>query len=162
MASSSSNSFASTATAISCSAALLTRALRIEGAAATVRIDDMALMPIERLWLTRCQLLADSVAKVFFAAGDSNSPNRGRDDRIIMWGTTRPCAKRTGDSGNGFEAALICDCRLFRPLAENQPRGFLGLLQHYRHRTDVSITPRDVSFEEKKRQTEPRMIQTGS
>jgi hypothetical protein len=79
-----------------------------------------------------------------------------------MWGTTPLCAKLTGDSGNGFEAALLGDCRLFRPLAENQPRGFLGLLQHYRHRTDVSITPRDVSFEEKKRQTEPRMIQTGS
>jgi hypothetical protein len=30
------------------------------------------------------------------------------------------------------------------------------------HRTDVSITPRDVSFEEKNRRTELRMIQTGS
>jgi hypothetical protein len=33
-------------------------------------------------------------------------------------------------AGNGSEAALIRDCRLFRPLAENQPQGFLGLLQH--------------------------------
>ena len=50
---------------------------------------------------------------------------------IIMWGTTPPCAKLTGDSGNGFEAALIGDCRLFRPLAENQPQCLLRLLQHY-------------------------------
>jgi hypothetical protein len=46
-----------------------------------------------------------------------------------MWGTTPRCAKLTGDSGIGFEAALIGDCRLFRPLAKNQPQGFLGLLQ---------------------------------
>jgi hypothetical protein len=32
-------------------------------------------------------------------------------------------------------------CRLFRPLAENQPQGFLGLLQHYRHLSDVSNLP---------------------
>ena len=31
-----------------------------------------------------------------------------------MWGTTPPCRKLTGDSGSGFEAALIGDCRLFR------------------------------------------------
>jgi hypothetical protein len=43
-----------------------------------------------------------------------------------MWGTTPPRAKLTGDSGNGFAAALIDDCRLFRPLAENQPQGFFG------------------------------------
>ena len=30
------------------------------------------------------------------------------------------------------------------------------------HRTDVSIPPPDVSFEEKNRRTGPRMIQTGS
>jgi hypothetical protein len=30
-----------------------------------------------------------------------------------------PCAKLTGDSGSGFEAALIGDYRLFRALAEN-------------------------------------------
>jgi hypothetical protein len=56
-----------------------------------------------------------------------------------MWGTTPPCAKLTGDSGNGFQAALIGDCRLFRPLAENQPQDFLGLLQHYRHLADVCM-----------------------
>jgi hypothetical protein len=48
-----------------------------------------------------------------------------------MWGTTPPCRKLTGDSGSGFEAALIGDCRLFRLSAENQPPGLLGVLQHY-------------------------------
>jgi len=57
--------------------------------------------------------------KSLFAAWDSNSPSRRRDDRIIMWGTTPPCAKLTGDSGSGFEAASIGDCRLFRLSAEN-------------------------------------------
>jgi hypothetical protein len=54
-----------------------------------------------------------------------------------MWGTTPPCAKLIGDSGNGFEAALISDCRLFRPLAENQPQCLLGLLQHYPPEADI-------------------------
>ena len=36
-----------------------------------------------------------------------------------MWGTTSPYDKLTGDFGDGFEVALIGDCRLFRPLAEN-------------------------------------------
>jgi len=48
-----------------------------------------------------------------------------------MWGATLPRAKLTGDSGSPFEAALICDLRSFRALAENQPLCLLGLLQHY-------------------------------
>ena len=60
----------------------------------------------------------DSVAKSFCGM-EPNSPSRRRDDRIIMWETTPPCAKLTGDSGSGFEAALIGDCRLFRLSAEN-------------------------------------------
>jgi hypothetical protein len=47
-------------------------------------------------------------------------------------GTTPPCVKLTGDSGNEFEAALIGDCRLFRLFAENYSHSVLGLLQHYR------------------------------
>src|SRR5882724_3375532 len=54
-----------------------------------------------------------------------------------MWGTTSPCAKLTGDSGNAFEAASICDLSSFRTLAENQPQCLLGLLQHYRSRADL-------------------------
>jgi hypothetical protein len=34
-------------------------------------------------------------------------------------GITPPCAKLAGDSGSGFEAALIGEYRLFRALAEN-------------------------------------------
>jgi hypothetical protein len=37
----------------------------------------------------------------------------------MMWRTTSPSAKLTGDSGSGFEALLIGDCRLFCSLAEN-------------------------------------------
>jgi len=32
---------------------------------------------------------------------------------------------------------LIGDYRLFRPLAENQPQNFLGLLQHYPRKADI-------------------------
>jgi hypothetical protein len=71
---------------------------------------------------------------------DTNSPSRRRDDRIIMCGTTPPCAKLTGDSGKGFQPALIGDCRLFRPLAENQPQDFLGHLQHHRRRALGAVT----------------------
>jgi hypothetical protein len=37
----------------------------------------------------------------------------------MMWGTTPACAKLVGDSGSGFEALLIGDCRSFRSLAGN-------------------------------------------
>src|SRR6202047_873408 len=79
-----------------------------------------------------------------FAAWESIFPSRRRHDRIIMWETTSPCAKLTGDSHNGFETALIGDCRLFLPLVENQPQCLWGLLQHYRHETDMSGRPDDV------------------
>ena len=73
-----------------------------------------------------------------FAAQDSNSASRTRGDRIIMWGATLPRAKLTGDSGNPFGAALICDLRSFRALAENQPLCLLGLLQHYLPKADIA------------------------
>jgi hypothetical protein len=49
----------------------------------------------------------------------------------MMWGTTSPSTKLTGDSGGAFEALLIGDCRLFRSFAENSPLRNLGLLQQY-------------------------------
>src|SRR5258705_6333941 len=55
-----------------------------------------------------------------------------------MWGTKPPCVKLTGDSGNGFEAALIGDCRLFRLFAENYSHSVLGLLQHNRRQSRLS------------------------
>jgi hypothetical protein len=64
----------------------------------------------------RFYFATDTVA---FAAWASNSPSRRRNDRIIMWGTTPPCVKLTGDSGNGFKTALIGGCRLFRLFAKN-------------------------------------------
>jgi hypothetical protein len=68
--------------------------------------------------------------KTLFGSLKTNFPSRGCGDRIIMWGSTPPCVKLTGDSGNGFEAALIGDCRLFRLFAENYSHSVLGLLQH--------------------------------
>jgi uncharacterized membrane protein YkoI len=52
----------------------------------------------------RGRVVWDILFQKSFAACDSNSPSRRRDDRIIMWGTTPLCVKLTGDSGNGFEA----------------------------------------------------------
>jgi hypothetical protein len=76
--------------------------------------------------------------KSLFAGGASNSPSRRRGDQIIMWVTTPPCAKLTGDSANGFETTLIGDRRSFRPLAKNQPQRLLGLLQHYLPTGDIA------------------------
>jgi hypothetical protein len=39
----------------------------------------------------------------------------------------------------GFVAASIGGCRSFRPLAENQRRCFLGLLQHYRPIPEIGV-----------------------
>jgi hypothetical protein len=61
-----------------------------------------------------------------------------------MWGTTSRSDKLTGDSGSVFEALLIGDGRLFRSLAENLPLRLLGLLQQYRHETDVPSASGDV------------------
>jgi hypothetical protein len=62
----------------------------------------------------------------------------------MMWGTTSPSAKLTGDSGSVLEALLIGDCRLFRSLAENWPLRLLGLLQQYRHFSDIALAIADV------------------
>jgi hypothetical protein len=55
----------------------------------------------------------------------------------MMWGTTAPYAKLTGDSGSAFEALSIGDCRLFRSLVENSPLRLLGLLQQYLPNCDI-------------------------
>jgi hypothetical protein len=57
----------------------------------------------------------------------------------MMWGTTSSSAKLTGDSASAFEAPSIGDYRLFRSLAENWPLGLLGLLQQYRHNSDMYV-----------------------
>jgi hypothetical protein len=92
--------------------------------ARTLRGDAAADLGVRRM-----SALRRYCCKSLFAAWDSNSPKHRRDDRIIMWGTTPSCAKLTGDSDNGFEAALMGDRRLFRSLAKNQPPCLLELLQ---------------------------------
>jgi hypothetical protein len=49
-----------------------------------------------------------------------------------------------GDSGIGFEALSTGDCRLFRSSARNWPLRLLGLLQQYRHLSDMAIGLLDV------------------
>jgi hypothetical protein len=48
-----------------------------------------------------------------------SEPQARRLKSDVGEGITPPCAKLTGDSGSGFEAALIDEYRLFRALAEN-------------------------------------------
>jgi hypothetical protein len=80
-------------------------------------------------------MICANVVKSLFAASDSNSLNRRCGDRIKTWGTTPPCVKLTGDSGDGFEAALMV-----RPLAGNQRQRLLGLLQQNRRKVDIGTT----------------------
>jgi len=54
-----------------------------------------------------------------------------------MWGTTASCDELTGDFGGTFEATSIGDRSLFRPFAENQSLGILGLLQQNLPTTDM-------------------------
>jgi hypothetical protein len=64
-------------------------------------------------------------------------PNNGHRSIGSACPFGRRAPKLTGDSRNGLETALIGDCRLFRPLAENQPQCLWGVLQHYLPRGDV-------------------------
>jgi hypothetical protein len=77
--------------------------------------------------------------KSLFASPIANSPGRTFDDRIIICGTTSYCGELTGDFGNGLEAISLCDFGSFSQFAGNWPHGILGVLQHYRHETDMPM-----------------------
>ena len=94
--------------------------------------------------------------KTLFGSLKTNFPSRGCGDRIIMWGTTPPCVKLTGDSGNGFEAALIGDCRLFRLFAENYSHSVLELLQHNLPEADIGQTIRSPRRQARAAPAEPQ------
>ena len=64
------------------------------------------------------RITLDIVAKGFLGDGTQALRAIGAAIKNEV-GTTRPCAKLTGDSGSGFEAAFISDCRLFPLSAEN-------------------------------------------
>ncbi|MGB6395069.1 MAG: hypothetical protein WBF73_05245, partial [Bradyrhizobium sp.] len=52
----------------------------------------------------------------------------------------------TGGFGGAFEPTSIDGCRLFCRLAEISSHGVLGLLQHYRHKADVSAATTNVCY----------------
>ena len=67
-----------------------------------------------------------------------NSPGRTRAFRVKMWGTSSPDDELTGDLGNVIEATKIAGRRLVRLVAGNLSPGNFGLLQHYRHFSDIT------------------------
>jgi hypothetical protein len=86
-----------------------------------------------------CRLLADIVAKVFFAQAIKNSAGCRRDFRVKMWGTSSLDEKLTGDLGNVTEATRIGARWWDRLVAGKLPPGNFGLLQQYRHTAGISI-----------------------
>jgi hypothetical protein len=89
--------------------------------------------------------LADIIARVF-SGMDSNSQSHKRDDPIIVWGTAQSCAKLTGDSDNGSEAALIGDCRLVSLFGGKLAAVPFGLLQQNPQFSE-SLLPANVGYE---------------
>jgi len=61
-----------------------------------------------------------------------------------MWGTTSTGDELAGNFAGALEDLSIGDRRLFRRLAENYSQGILGLLQHYRHFSDLKFVLHDV------------------
>src|SRR5262245_47778679 len=76
-----------------------------------------------------------------FPLGIKNSPGCRRDFHVKMWGTSSPDDKLTGDLGNAFEAAEIGGRWSDRLLARKLSSGDFGLLQQYRHFSDLGRCP---------------------
>src|SRR5215510_9228101 len=96
--------------------------------------------------------------KSLFALVIKNSPGCRRDFYVKMWGTSSPDDKLTGDLGNVIEATQIggrrTDCLMARKLSSSN----FGLLQQYRHETDMSWRTRDVSASRGDRKTFARSL----
>jgi hypothetical protein len=90
--------------------------------------------------------LADFVAKVVFNRGFKNSKGRRRGFRVKMRGTSSPHAKRTGDFGKANEAMRIGDYFPPRVFAKNWSPYNFGLLQQYRHDSDVRDVCSNVGY----------------
>jgi hypothetical protein len=84
--------------------------------------------------------------KSLFALVTKNSQGCRRDFRVKMWGTSSPTDKLTGDLGNVIEAAQIGVCRSDRLTARKTSPDNFGLLQQYRHLTDISTEVRGCSL----------------
>jgi hypothetical protein len=84
-------------------------------------------------------LLADFVAKVFFAVAIKISFGCTRDFRVKMWGTSSPEDKLAGDLGNVIEATSTGGRRSDFFTARKLAPGNLGRLQQYRHEREVPM-----------------------
>jgi hypothetical protein len=76
------------------------------------------------------------VLQNLFGSLNTNSPGRGRGDRIIVRGTTATSDELTGNFGSTLEDTSIGDCRLVALFAEKSLQAIFGVLQHYRQQTD--------------------------
>jgi hypothetical protein len=75
--------------------------------------------------------------KSLFALVIKNSPGCRRDFRVKIWGTSSPDDKLTGDLGNVIETTQIGGRRSDRFMAGKLSPGNFGLLQQYRHFSDL-------------------------
>jgi hypothetical protein len=57
----------------------------------------------------------------------------------MMWGTTSPSTKLTGDSGNAFEALLIGDCRFVSFFGGKLAAAPLELLQQNLPKPEIAL-----------------------
>ena len=73
-----------------------------------------------------------------FALVIKNSADYRRGFRVKMWGTSSPHVKLTGDFGNAVEVIRIGDCFTFRVFAKNSQTCNIRLLQHNRHKADIT------------------------
>jgi hypothetical protein len=72
-----------------------------------------------------------------FGSLKTNFSGCGRDDRIIVWGTTATSDELTGNFGSALEDTSIGDYRLVALFAEKSLKAIFGVLQHYPSRADI-------------------------
>jgi hypothetical protein len=72
-----------------------------------------------------------------FAGSVKNSEGRWRVLRVMIRGTSSPCAKFMGDFGSATEAVRIIDLFALQVFAKNFDRCNFRVLQHNRHFSDM-------------------------
>jgi hypothetical protein len=93
----------------------------------------------------RTPLLTDADEKSLFARAIENSPDRRREFRVKMWGTSSPDDKLTGDLASVIEAISIddrgSDCLAAGKLAP----GNLGLFQQHRPNSEAACASQQLT-----------------
>lgn len=82
-------------------------------------------------------LIGRLCCKSRFAGSVKNSEGRWRALRIMIRGTSSPCAKFMGDLGSATEAVRIIDLFALQVFAKNVDRCNFRVLQHNRQKADV-------------------------